>query len=118
MSNLTGTNVLTGNTAAGNGGAIYNIGTLNLTSAFTGNQAVYGGALFNCAMSTLNNTIFDANTANDGSGGAIYNGGGTLNITGCTFTQNVATKGGTIFNDGGTSTETSNTYTGNTAITG
>src|SRR5262249_39703974 len=62
------------------GGAIYNVGTLNVTDCiFSGNQAI-----------------------NSGYGGAIYNrGDGTVNITNSTFINNGASAGGAIYNEFG-----------------
>ena len=101
----------------GDGGAIYNNGTLNIyNSNLTQNTATgqyggygYGGAIYNNKGGTLNITQSNLthNTANS-RGGAIYNGG-TLTLTQSNLTQNTATSGygGAIYND----------YLGNTTIT-
>ena len=92
-----------GKTSFGTGGAIYNQGTLTVTSCtFSGNSASTGGAIDNIAGTlTVNNSTFSGNSAPEGEGGAIHSRGGvTLNND--TFTQNSAdsaTNSG--FNDGG-----------------
>ncbi|GBU27176.1 hypothetical protein R84B8_00701 [Treponema sp. R8-4-B8] len=96
----------TGN--AGNGGAIYNIGSLTLESCiFSYNSAIRGGAIFNTpagtgvtltvkgctflANSTKNAPTTGTNsTANKGAGGAIYNDGGQISFTGNLFYNNTA----------------------------
>lgn len=77
----------TSTTAAG--GAIYNSGTTNITnSSFTGNTSkTDGGAIYNSGTATITNTSFVNNTSTSGNGGAIYNSG-TLNI--------IATDGNTV----------------------
>ena len=82
--------------ASGNGGAIWNDGTLVLSTVTIQNcKAVLGAGIYNAengaiSMSNDNNgTIFSQNTANV-NGGAIYNGG-TFNLKGSiTATQNTA----------------------------
>jgi len=111
------------NHAAGDGGAIYNCGgTLNISSdsTFTGNQSESGsgGAIYNYGIlpntdpntgysinesitSTIRNSTFE-NNHSLGDGGAIYNDGGTLNISDSTFTgnQSESGSGGAIYNYG------------------
>ncbi len=94
-----------GNTAAGNGGAIYNDGVvvLNGETTFSGNEAASGGAVYNHNTVQVNGDVtFTGNHAVNGSGGAIYNDGGSLNIAGGgTFDSNTATEnGGSIYNSG------------------
>jgi len=110
------TNSIFTNDTAPDGGAIYNDGTLNLTSNnFTNNTAPdSGGAIYNTGgtdesgifYGTLNvtNCIFTNDTAPDG--GAICNNEyGNLTVTSSTFTNNTAIDGGAIYNDGdGTAT--------------
>lgn len=108
IENDTGTNMTItassfyANTAnSGNGGAIYNLGTLAIgtsgstdTTTFTKNNVVntgYGGAI--CNKATLNiygGVIFAGNYEQSGYGGAIYNSGvsTTANIIGVTFKWN------------------------------
>ena len=93
--------VLTGNRVgvSGEGGAIHNSGTLNITnSTLSGNQG----------------DTADANSFSRG--GAVANFG-TLNITNSTLSNNTAYDGGAINNRGGNAvtTITSSTVSGNTA---
>ena len=63
----------TGGTGSGNGGAIFNHGTLNLTvCTFSGNTAVGGGALFNYGSATLQACTISGNTATVGKAGGIF----------------------------------------------
>ena len=81
-----------------NGGAIYNIGTLNIN---------------NCAF--LNNVLDHGDN-----GGAIYNSGsGVLNVTNSTFSGNrlVVSPGGSAIYSGGTLNVTNSTFSGNDGTT-
>jgi hypothetical protein len=92
---------------AGNGipgGAIYNLGNLNLLGcSLQHNSAGSGGAIYNAGTVTVSNCAFFYNSA--GLGGAIYNssvaGRGTLILTtGCWLQANSASDfGGAIYND-------------------
>jgi len=97
----------------GQGGAIVNIGTLNVTNCtFLDNRAIggiaivapgRGGAILNVGTLTVSNCTFVANQAigsieSLGEGGAITNDGASLTISDSTFTDNHATDGGAIFN--------------------
>ena len=83
------------------GGAIYSRTYLNLDNCkFVNNSASSGGACYAQACNVYN-SIFENNTAQDGSGGALDLGnmiiyGFTLYkiITNCTFTENSATTSG------------------------
>jgi len=104
LSTVTITNATFESNYSDDGGAIenYNEGTMTITdTTFTGNSAVdgVGGAILNRKGSTLNlaNVVFDGNTAKD-HGGAIYNDGCTVNLTG---KVTLATSSDTIYNDGG-----------------
>jgi predicted outer membrane repeat protein len=82
----------------GSGGAIYNNWSNN----------------FNPLTDTVRDSNFDHNSAE--LGGAIYNPGQGLTVTGCTFTSNSATQGGGIYNPAGaTLTIRGSTFTSNTA---
>ena len=88
--------------AAKNGGAIYVAGTFTDTnSTYTENVAKNGGAIFlgaKTAEVTLTGTdaekaVFQNNQAKGAStskGGALYNNGGTLTVSGYTFTGNTS----------------------------
>jgi hypothetical protein len=78
----------------------------------------WGGGIYNDhANLTLNNCTISGNTADQGSGGGIYNdgfgGNATLTISNCTISGNSAWPGGGIFNDSGTVTITNSTLSGN-----
>ena len=133
LSNVT----FSGNTAAYNGGGMYNNGydggisspaLSNVT--FSGNQAGDGGGMYNdgsngTSSPTLSNVTFSGNTAAYVGGGmynAGYNGGvSSPALSNVTFSGNQASAGvgGGMYNDGigGTSSPTlSNvTFSGNTA---
>jgi len=104
------------NASSDSGGAIYNYSTRNLIitgSAFSGNNAPSGGAIYNCGILTVTGNNFISNKANN-YGGAICNQA-TLNITDSNFTGNTVTSyGGAISNIGSLIVFHSN-FTGNTA---
>lgn len=132
-------NRFTGNEAEDSGGAIYNTGALERLSGneFTGNAASEGGAIYSGKFgkkghihSTENNE-FTSNKAKHG--GAISNIAILKNLSGNTFTGNIAEEnGGAIYNrDSGNSSEFGgamrmgtidsageNTFTGNRAKNG
>ena len=127
------------------GGAIHSeVNTTITNSIFRNNEAEgryiirdnpsYGGGMYikgKGLTATINNVLFDSNTASSGSGGAIYSAGGnnnnhtiTFNITNATFTNNSATEinnnnygdGGAIYSDGYTNlTITDTDFTSNSA---
>lgn len=87
------------------GGAINNVGTLNITgSTFANNLASnngYGGAIYNTGTVIVSNSTFYGNTASNGWGGAIVNdSGATLTMVNSTFSHNSANVGGAIANFG------------------
>ncbi len=119
--------IFLGNTAtssdasSGDGGAIANRGALNITrSTFSGNTAKgsilsgtnangtygFGGAIFNFYTGTANvvdSTFFNNSVkGGSGSGGAIYNFFGMVNVASSTFSDNSASFGGAISNSRGT----------------
>jgi len=113
------------NSAAGNGGAMFNRGDGGTSSpqiinaTFTANSADDGGAMFNDGGSggtsspQIVNSVFVDNGSNSGNGGAMFNrgDGGTSSpqIINATFTANSAGDGGAIYSQvtyGGTSTPT------------
>lgn len=67
--------VLKENSAKGDGGAIYNTGTLEATNGckFIGNKGRQGGALYNKGTVTLDNAIFDETSYDGNDGSCIYN---------------------------------------------
>ncbi len=99
---------ISNNTATGNGGAIYNTGTLEIVSSensqtptkILNNIATNGGAIYNNSNGTA--TIVDVeisnNTATD-NGGAIYNkDSAIIALSSITFAQNGAGTAGAIYN--------------------
>jgi len=112
------------NGEAGEGGGIYNEGSLTLTNTtVSGNTAAptgpllggSGGGIYNAGTLTLTNSTVSENTATDlfgGRGGGIYNEG-SLTLTNSTVSGNKAGSGGGILN-GGTLTLTNSTVSGNT----
>ncbi len=121
MLDLTGCSFI--NNTASYGGAIYNNGNMNLKdSSFMNNKCItgdYGGAIYNKRNMSLIDGIFINNSGGSVTksheidfgqwgvltvfevvefrGGAIYNDGGMLDLTGCSFINNTASYGGAIF---------------------
>ncbi|WP_169805336.1 beta strand repeat-containing protein [Methanobrevibacter cuticularis] len=103
------------------GGAIYN--TYNTTTmtfincTFTNNNGNIGGAIYNLGhnMSVSGSTFI--NSTGNMHGGAIYNFGINLNVSGSTFTNNKGTVGGAIYNDNANMSVSDSTFTNNTATT-
>jgi len=89
-----------------------------------GNIKGDGGGIWNNANLTLANTVVTGNTALSrvglaGTGGGIYNSGGSVTLIGSTVTENFAQEdGGAIYNRGGTITLNDSTVTGNFAPSG
>lgn len=87
---------------AGNGGAIYNEGTLTLKKVtVSDSNAKKGGGIYNAEGYTLNlvSSIVKGNTATTDNGGGIYNYG-ILTVNGSVIEGNVSSKGsgGGIYN--------------------
>lgn len=92
----------TNNTATKSGGAIYNEGSVKSIkgSSFVGNSAFSQTKSTTSNSNDYNGVTISTNTtyiSNDGSGGAIYNKNGDLNISDSTFENNKAAYGGAIF---------------------
>ena len=113
-----------GNSAATEGGAIRNDGTLEVNnSTFSGNSAPNGGGIWQGSQTslTVTDSTFSGNSATDGAG--IFNrGGGTVTVNNSTFSDNRANlRGGGIYSDtnlrGETTSITNSTISGNTAQT-
>ncbi len=101
------------------GGGVYNAATLTIKNCtFLGNTATSGGAIFNgLGTLTIMDSKFLANVATD-SGGAVYNEGGTVTVQNGSFSENTANRGGGIANTGnpaGTITITGATFDNNTS---
>ena len=82
-----------------------------------------GGAVYfnnnGGATATFNNCIFSGNSAtHNNGGGVIFNNNGTVNVTGCTFTNNTSSdEGGAIAALSGIVTITNSVFETNTAAT-
>ena len=90
---------LSGNTATGQGGAIYAaegaVVTLAKLSTLADNSAEQGGAVYNAGSLTLNDASITGNTATQG--GAVYDAG-SFTQSGGSMTGNTATeKGGAVY---------------------
>jgi len=100
------------------GGALNNLGTINLTNVtLTDNTAQQGAAVLNGPSGTL--TVTDSTISDNrvtGNGGGIYNSGGTLTIANSVISGNTAGTGGGIYASGST-TIRNTTVAGNTAAT-
>ena len=79
-------------------------GTLNISGGtITGGSAPNGGniAIASGKTATVSGGVISDGTATTGNGGNFYTDGGTLNVTGGTFTGGTATRGGSIYITGG-----------------
>ena len=117
--NISCSNLNYNNATDGNGGAIYNKGTVNIIeSNLTSNTAnVNGGAIYNTGGGTVNITQsnLNYNNATIGGGGAINKDSGTVTITESNLTHNTARDGGAIYNYRDILTITDSKLTHNTA---
>ena len=93
---------MTNNTDCGNGGAIFNKGTLTVTaSTLAFNTAdTQGGGIWSDDTLTLTNSTISGNLVGT-DGGGIYNSTGTATINNSTITNNRADAGGTDAGTGG-----------------
>jgi hypothetical protein len=79
---------------SGNGGGIYNVGTMTVTnSTIDNNSAWVGGGIYNPGTLTINNSTIADNSAGSFGGGGIDNWG-TLTINNSTIADNSATNWG------------------------
>jgi predicted outer membrane repeat protein len=115
-------NIQNGSNNGDGGGGIENQRVLTLThDVFSGNTATEGaagGAILNGNVLNVVNCTFTGNSQSGrgGAGGAIFNGGGgTVTITGSTFSGNITnSNGGAILNNN-VLTVSNSTFTGNVA---
>jgi uncharacterized repeat protein (TIGR01451 family) len=89
------------NRRTGDGGAIYNRGTLSVQRTnLDHDTATRGGGIFNDGTLTVDDSTLHDDAAS-GKGGAIYNGShGSTTIANSTFANNSAANGGAIDNEG------------------
>jgi Bacterial Ig-like domain (group 3) len=121
---------LAGGSTSGNGGGIYNGGTLTLSnSTISGSSAYVGGGLYNTGTATLTDSTVSSNVGY-GSAAGIFNRG-SVTLADCTISGNSAIGsgpsvlpgkpyaggGGGLFNHG-TATLTDCTISGNSANNG
>lgn len=93
---------ITGGSASGDGGGIFNAGSLTLTSCdVSGNSATAnGGGLFSDGYAGVNNCVFTLNDA-PGYGGSVFNDlGGTLSVSNTVLSDSTAGGGGGVGNLG------------------
>jgi Right handed beta helix region len=106
------------NTSSGNGGGIFNVGTMTLSNSIVSNNYTvgFGGGIDNGygAESTITDSTVSNNTGGQG-GGGISNYGGHLTLTSSTLSGNSARDGGGIHNFDSQLTITNSTLSGNTA---
>lgn len=108
------------NCKAGDGGAIFNTGTLTITNCeFKNNQADHGGAIYNWEKVTVKKSTFTNNKAS-GDGGAIYSEAlmdirGPMKIESSIFQGNTANRGGAIFTATDNTTIKNSKFTNNKA---
>lgn len=96
----------------GNGGGIYNSGSLTLTNvSVSGNLAGHGGGIYNSGKLTLTRTTISSNHVLY-SGGGIFNTGALIVNFG-TFSDYAEAYGGGIYNNGGTVTVSNSTFSEN-----
>ena len=139
--NLTGGNGneyytgVNGGAPVGQGGAVWNGGTLTINTCNLSNNTAFGGlggAIYNAGTLSVTNSTMDNNTlyranwdyADAGNGGAIYNAA-TLTVSNSTLDGNIANGigaagyGGGIYNAAGaTATITGSSISGNSASDG
>jgi predicted outer membrane repeat protein len=113
-------NRFTGNHAAGEGGAVFDVGADGqiTDSTFRGNTAVFGGAIFTSqnAGEGLTGLVVHGNSAT-GDGGGIYEDAG-LTLTDSTISRNHATADGGGIDSLGVLSAGSTQITGNRAAAG
>ena len=110
-------NTATASTLQGSGGGIGNFLSGNLTvdgCTFSGNNANFGGAIYNVKSLVLKNSTLSANNADIG--GGLNTGIGPAVVSNCTFFNNTASnEGGGAANINGTLTASNCTFDHNSS---
>ncbi len=105
----------------GAGGSIYHTaGNATIANvSFTENSAKNGGVIYTSGNGTLsiNDSVFDKNTATNGSGGSICHTAGNATIANVSFTENSAKNGGAVYLNDADAQLTDVTFSKNTATT-
>jgi len=97
---------------SGEGGAIYNEGTLTVSNCFfNDNSANVGGGIYNNGSLTVNSCEFEYNSATDG--GGIFNND-TMRISNSDFNLNSGEYGAAVFQDGNPSSITDSSFLNST----
>ena len=106
-----------GISVSGLGGAIFNLGPIELlNTVLVDNVAVRGGAIENADFATLTDCTVRHNTATFLRGGGIHNFDGVLTMRNCTVSDNFEpAQGGGIYHSFGTLTLVNTTLSGNMA---
>ncbi len=88
---------MSGGNSAGDGGGIFNAGSLTVNdSVFSGNVAAGGGGIANTGTLNVARCTFSGNNGNFYGGGIMMINGGTITVNNSTFSGNIATNGGGI----------------------
>lgn len=125
LNDLTISNGYSSDSDTGTGGGLYNNGgsvTID-NSVFNGNTAaIAGGGILNTGGGSIiiNNSTINNSSVSTGGGGGIDIESGRIIITNSEFTNNAANNdgGGGIFVDGGSVSITNSTFSGNTSTNG
>ncbi|MGC2300348.1 MAG: choice-of-anchor D domain-containing protein [Acidobacteriaceae bacterium] len=111
----------TSSNTTGDGGGIFNNGTLAVSASTLSNSTALGaaGAIYNNNSSTLtiSDSTFASNSATVG-GGAIYTNSGNVTINNSTFSSNTSGEGGAILTSISAVTIRNSTFSNNTAPSG
>ena len=112
---------VTSNNASGEGGGVYNLGTLNVEDTTFGSNItqLHGGGIFNNGGTvTITDSYLISNQAPNGSGGAVYTVGGQVTVNRSAVRSSfIGNQGGGIFAAGPTGI-TNSTFSNNRALQG
>ena len=103
------------NTSQENGGGVYTSGEIKISTAtFAVNNASSGGGIYNSGAAQVTTALWQRNRASE-NGGAMYDQG-SLSIANATIVGNTASHGGGIFFEGASSRLTSVSFAANDAV--